>query len=44
MRYEPYMQSEALDQMSLRGDLQRALREGEFRLQYQPHPPLRLKR
>ncbi|HEX5198405.1 MAG TPA: EAL domain-containing protein [Actinoplanes sp.] len=34
--YEPYMQSEALDHLSLRGDLQRALREGEFRLQYQP--------
>ncbi|WP_127498784.1 putative bifunctional diguanylate cyclase/phosphodiesterase [Actinoplanes solisilvae] len=34
--YEPYMHAEALDRLSLRGDLQRALREGEFRLQYQP--------
>jgi diguanylate cyclase (GGDEF)-like protein len=34
--YEPYMHTEALDHLSLRGDLQRALREGEFRLQYQP--------
>jgi diguanylate cyclase (GGDEF)-like protein len=34
--YEPYMHTEALDRLSLRGDLQRALREGEFRLQYQP--------
>ncbi|GIF25224.1 hypothetical protein Ate02nite_79540 [Paractinoplanes tereljensis] len=34
--YEPYMHVEALDHLSLRGDLQRALREGEFRLQYQP--------
>ncbi|GAA2643901.1 putative bifunctional diguanylate cyclase/phosphodiesterase [Paractinoplanes durhamensis] len=34
--YESFMHSEALDHLSLRGDLQRALREGEFRLQYQP--------
>jgi len=34
--YEPYMHAQALDRLSLRGDLQRALREGEFRLQYQP--------
>jgi diguanylate cyclase (GGDEF)-like protein len=34
--YEPYMHTEALDHLSLRGDLQRALREGEFRLQFQP--------
>ena len=34
--YEPYMHAEALDHLSLRGDLQRALRDGEFRLQYQP--------
>ncbi|MBL7261885.1 putative bifunctional diguanylate cyclase/phosphodiesterase [Paractinoplanes lichenicola] len=34
--YQPYMHAEALDRLSLRGDLQRALREGEFRLQYQP--------
>ena len=34
--YEPYMHAEALDHLSLRGDLQRALREGELRLQYQP--------
>jgi diguanylate cyclase (GGDEF)-like protein len=34
--YEPYMHTEVLDHLSLRGDLQRALREGEFRLQYQP--------
>ncbi|MGK5679659.1 putative bifunctional diguanylate cyclase/phosphodiesterase [Actinoplanes sp. URMC 104] len=34
--YQPYMHAEALDHLSLRGDLQRALREGEFRLQYQP--------
>jgi diguanylate cyclase (GGDEF)-like protein len=34
--YEPYMHTEALDHLSLRGDLQRALRDGEFRLQYQP--------
>ena len=36
LAYEPYMHAEALDHLSLRGDLQRALREGEFRLQYQP--------
>ena len=36
LAYEPYMHAEALDYLSLRGDLQRALREGEFRLQYQP--------
>jgi diguanylate cyclase (GGDEF)-like protein len=36
LAYEPYMHAEALDRLSLRGDLQRALREGEFRLQYQP--------
>jgi diguanylate cyclase (GGDEF)-like protein len=34
--FESYMHTEALDHLSLRGDLQRALREGEFRLQYQP--------
>jgi diguanylate cyclase (GGDEF)-like protein len=34
--YEAYMHTEALDHLSLRGDLQRALSEGEFRLQYQP--------
>ncbi len=34
--YEPYMHAEALDHLNLRGDLQRPLREGEFRLQYQP--------
>ncbi|WP_433298926.1 putative bifunctional diguanylate cyclase/phosphodiesterase [Actinoplanes sp. CA-030573] len=34
--YEPYMHTEALDYLSMRGDLQRALRGGEFRLQYQP--------
>jgi diguanylate cyclase (GGDEF)-like protein len=36
LTYEPYMHAEVLDHLSLRGDLQRALREGEFRLQYQP--------
>jgi len=36
LAYQPYMHAEALDHLSLRGDLQRALREGEFRLQYQP--------
>jgi EAL domain-containing protein (putative c-di-GMP-specific phosphodiesterase class I) len=30
------MHAEVLDHLSLRGDLQRALREGEFRVQYQP--------
>ena len=34
--YEPYIHAEALDHLSLRGDLQRALRDGELRLQYQP--------
>ena len=34
--YEPYMHAEALDYLSLRGDLQKALHDGEFRLQYQP--------
>ena len=34
--YEPYMHTEALDHLSLRGDLQKALDAGEFRLQYQP--------
>jgi diguanylate cyclase (GGDEF)-like protein len=34
--YATFMHTEALDRLSLRGDLQRALREGEFRLQYQP--------
>ncbi len=36
VRYEPYMHTEALDYLSLRGDLQRALTAGEFQLQYQP--------
>jgi diguanylate cyclase (GGDEF)-like protein len=36
LAYEPFMHAEALDRLSLRADLQRALREGEFRLQYQP--------
>jgi diguanylate cyclase (GGDEF)-like protein len=36
LAYQPYMHAEALDHLSLRGDLQRALREGEFRMQYQP--------
>ncbi|AGL21438.1 bifunctional diguanylate cyclase/phosphodiesterase [Actinoplanes sp. N902-109] len=34
--YEPHMKAEALNYLSLRTDLQRALAEGEFRLQYQP--------
>ncbi|AGZ46597.1 putative bifunctional diguanylate cyclase/phosphodiesterase [Actinoplanes friuliensis] len=34
--YEPHMHTEALNYLSLRGDLQRALAENEFRLQYQP--------
>ncbi|WP_067509228.1 bifunctional diguanylate cyclase/phosphodiesterase [Actinoplanes sp. TFC3] len=34
--YEPHMHTEALNYLSLRTDLQRALQEGEFRLQYQP--------
>jgi diguanylate cyclase (GGDEF)-like protein len=36
LSYEPFMHAQALDHLSLRGDLQRALREGELRLQYQP--------
>jgi diguanylate cyclase (GGDEF)-like protein len=34
--YEPAMRAAALDYLSLRGDLQRALAEGELGLQYQP--------
>jgi len=34
--FEPYMHTEALNYLDLRVDLQRALAEGEFRLQYQP--------
>ena len=34
--YDPHMHTEALNYLSLRGDLQQALLEGEFRLQYQP--------
>ena len=34
--YEPSMHTEALNYLSLRGDLQRALQDGEFKLQYQP--------
>ncbi|MFG1605891.1 putative bifunctional diguanylate cyclase/phosphodiesterase [Actinoplanes sp. NPDC049265] len=34
--YEPYMHTEALNYLSLRGDLQKALDAGEFALQYQP--------
>jgi diguanylate cyclase (GGDEF)-like protein len=34
--YEPHMHTQALNYLSLRGDLQRALQEHEFRLQYQP--------
>ena len=34
--YEPYMHTEALNFLSLRGDLQKALDAGEFALQYQP--------
>ncbi|GAA2528127.1 putative bifunctional diguanylate cyclase/phosphodiesterase [Winogradskya humida] len=34
--YEPHMHTEAINYLSLRTDLQRALQEHEFRLQYQP--------
>ncbi|MFI7543067.1 putative bifunctional diguanylate cyclase/phosphodiesterase [Actinoplanes sp. NPDC049599] len=34
--YEPHMHAEALDYLSLRGDLCQALPGGEFQLQYQP--------
>lgn len=34
--YEKFMHTEALDYLSLRGDLQKALEADEFRLQYQP--------
>jgi diguanylate cyclase (GGDEF)-like protein len=34
--YEQFMHTEALDHLSLRGDLQKALDADEFRLQYQP--------
>ncbi|MEV6492272.1 EAL domain-containing protein [Actinoplanes sp. NPDC051633] len=34
--YEPYMHTEALNYLSLRGDLQKALEAREFKLQYQP--------
>jgi diguanylate cyclase (GGDEF)-like protein len=34
--YEPYMHTEALHYLSLRGDLQKAVQEQEFKLQYQP--------
>ncbi|GAA3344462.1 hypothetical protein GCM10020358_47820 [Amorphoplanes nipponensis] len=34
--YEPHMHAEALNYLSLRGDLRQALQAGEFRLQYQP--------
>jgi diguanylate cyclase (GGDEF)-like protein len=34
--YEPHMHAEALAQLTLNGDLQRALELGQFRLQYQP--------
>jgi diguanylate cyclase (GGDEF)-like protein len=34
--YEPFMHTEALSYLSLRADLQKALQDGEFRLQYQP--------
>ena len=34
--FEPHMHTEALDHLSLRADLQRAMVENEFRLQYQP--------
>jgi diguanylate cyclase (GGDEF)-like protein len=34
--FEPYMHAEVLNYLDLRVDLQRALAEGEFRLQYQP--------
>jgi diguanylate cyclase (GGDEF)-like protein len=34
--YEPYMHTEALNYLSLRGDLQKALDAGEFAVQYQP--------
>ncbi|MBB4767511.1 putative bifunctional diguanylate cyclase/phosphodiesterase [Amorphoplanes digitatis] len=34
--YEPHMHTEALDYLSLHGDLQYAMHEDQFRLQYQP--------
>jgi diguanylate cyclase (GGDEF)-like protein len=34
--YEPHMHTEALNHLSLRADLQKAMQEKEFRLQYQP--------
>jgi diguanylate cyclase (GGDEF)-like protein len=34
--YEPHMHTEALDYLSLHGDLQFAMQEDQFRLQYQP--------
>ncbi|MEU7907982.1 EAL domain-containing protein [Actinoplanes sp. NPDC049118] len=34
--YEPHMHTEALDYLSLHGDLQHAMQEDQFRLQYQP--------
>ncbi|WP_328471922.1 EAL domain-containing protein [Actinoplanes sp. NBC_00393] len=34
--FEPAMHAEALARLTLNGDLQRALAQGEFRLQYQP--------
>jgi EAL domain-containing protein (putative c-di-GMP-specific phosphodiesterase class I) len=34
--YEPYMHAEVLNYLNLRVDLQKALTENEFRLQYQP--------
>jgi diguanylate cyclase (GGDEF)-like protein len=36
VHYETFMHTEALDYLSLRGDLQKALDAGEFQLQYQP--------
>ena len=34
--YEPHMHTEALNHLSLRADLQKAMQDKEFRLQYQP--------
>jgi EAL domain-containing protein (putative c-di-GMP-specific phosphodiesterase class I) len=34
--YQPFMHTEALDELSLRGELRAAFEAGEFRLQFQP--------
>ena len=36
MKYEPFMRRENRDSMRMKGDIERALKNGEFEVYYQP--------